>query len=158
MRMLKCLAFVPAEKIPQYFHELNKTLDEDGSKISSWFRKNYIDGNNKNGPKYKPEFWSISEAIKLNMPRTQNSLEAWHRRLKVVVGRSHLGFYHMISELSKEFIYVKTKISQMRAGQVTSIKKKNLEKNKRIKRILRNSETLDEIDFLKNIAINTMLY
>jgi len=37
-----------------------------------------------------------------HIPRTQNNIEAWHRRWECLVGESHVGVYHLIKELQKE--------------------------------------------------------
>ncbi|KAF0717639.1 Uncharacterized protein FWK35_00033597, partial [Aphis craccivora] len=36
------------------------------------------------------------------IPRTQNIVEAWHRRWSTLVGKPHVGVYTMIEELQKE--------------------------------------------------------
>lgn len=162
IRMLKSLAFVPPEEISNYFKELQKVFDKDAKTVGKWFQKNYITGNKKGrssgSPQYSPEFWSIfSSSQEANSPRTQNSVEAWHRRLKVVVGKPHIGVYQLISELSKELIVAKSQIVKMRAGKIIPLKRQNAEKNKRLHNVMQSREDADKLSFLKNIAYNISL-
>lgn len=89
IRMLKSLSFVPPENVLEYYNELNDSNnDKDFKKISAWFKQNYIRSTRKSGaPKYSPNFWCVSDGFHDNFPRTSNSIEAWHRRLKIIVGK-----------------------------------------------------------------------
>jgi len=47
---------------------------------------------------FLPELWSV---LNQNIPRTQNNIEAWHRRWECLVGELHVGVYILIKELKK---------------------------------------------------------
>lgn len=162
IRMLKSLAFVPSDEIEFYYRELKKEFDADAAKIGKWFEKNYVTGEltkrrKQTLPMYSPEFWSISDSHHENFPRTSNSVEAWHRRLKVVIGKPHIGVYLLISELSKELIVAKSRIEKMKAGIVVPKKTKMIEKNKNLSNIMKERANQDPLSFLKNIAHNIAL-
>ena len=40
--------------------------------------------------------------MELGIPRTQNSVEAWHNRWANLVGKAHVGVYTIIKEFQKE--------------------------------------------------------
>ena len=83
--MIKSLAFVPPECVLNYYNSLYNNLDNSAKIIAKWFKQNYI-GTQHKEPLYLPDFWCVANSVQENFPRTQNSVEAWHRRLKVVVG------------------------------------------------------------------------
>lgn len=91
IRMLKSLSFVPPENVLEYYNELNDSNnDKDFKKICAWFKQNYIRSTRKSGaPKYSPNFWCVSDGFHDNFPRTSNSIEAWHRRLKIIVAKKN---------------------------------------------------------------------
>lgn len=165
IRMLKSIAFVPPEEAVAYYNHLKPLLDADAKKIGKWFEKNYLTGDLSKvrrkaaapTPMYSPEFWSVCDTQKESLPRTQNSVEAWHRRLKVVVGKPHIGVYLLITELSKELIVAKTRIEKMQAGNLVQKKMKLIEKNKKISNVMKQREKQGHVDFLKNIAHNISL-
>lgn len=152
MRMLKALAFVPESELELHFNELNSTLDDNEKKIAKWLQINYISGKKKRQPSYSPSFWTVSDSRKY--PRTQNSVEAYHRRLQVISDKSHLGVYELIDNLGKEYIVVKTNIEKMNSGQRKANNRILIEKAARIKRILDTRNEMTILEFLKSISIN----
>ncbi len=42
---------------------------------------------------FPPDVWSVYENIELRFPRTQNNVEAWHRRWLTLVGRAHISLF-----------------------------------------------------------------
>lgn len=154
IRMLKSLSFIPHAEIPKYYSELSSTFQNESlQNLGFWFKKNYISGESKQmKPKYDPAFWSVVDLVKENYPRTQNSVEAWHRRLKVVVGKKHSGLYAIIKEMGKEMILVKTTLEKISSGEIISPKKSHIQKYKKIKRLMKKREEIGLIEYLKSIA------
>lgn len=154
MKMLKALAFVPVNELDAYFNDLYETFNSKEKEIGKWMKKNYI-GSERRQPSYKPNFWSVADSAKF--PRTQNSVEAYHRRLQIVSGKIHLGLYELIEELGKESIVVKTNIEKMKSGTQKTVKSSIIEKSNRIKRVINARTEMTKLDYLKNIAINLSL-
>ena len=81
--MLRSLAFLPPDEISCYYESFRNSIEDHQLKmLEDWFARNYIFSE-----KYIPEFWSVARESRKSLPRTQNSVEAWNRRLKVVVGK-----------------------------------------------------------------------
>lgn len=120
IRMLKALAFVPSDEIPQYFDELNKSIiDNDAIKIFKWMKSTYkIKNNAKKGPFFDPNFWSIEDSGRKNFPRTQNSVESWHRRLKSITGVKNAKLYELIHNLKQEMIVALNTINKIKKAKV----------------------------------------
>lgn len=155
--MIIGLAFVPPEETLEYFVALRSVMDTDGKKVCDWFNKIYVSGGRKKPtPQYSPEFWSIHDAIPLNLPRTQNSVEGWHHRLQVLIDKAHVGVY-IITELSKEAVIVKNQAENMKSGETIAPNKKNIEKEKRIKIVIAQKNELEIVAFLKKVARNVKL-
>ena len=70
--------------------------------------------------------------MRLDFPRTQNSVEAWHRRLKIVVGKRHSGLYKLIEDLGKELIVTKSILGKLESGEAFKKIIKNIKKSKRL--------------------------
>src|SRR6185295_6091808 len=49
-------------------------------------------------PLFLPDFWSVADNINNAFPRTQNSVEAWHRRWETLIGGAHVGVFKIIQE------------------------------------------------------------
>lgn len=141
----------------KYYDSLLSIIDDANVlKLAAWFEKNYV----RDNCKYPPEFWAVydsSKATKEAFPRTQNNVEAWHRRLKVLVGRSHAGLYKIIKDLSEELFAAKAEAERAKNGERLKKKRKSILKSKQMKRILKKRTYLSHIGFLKRISKNIAL-
>lgn len=155
--MLKALAFLPHDEVSEYYNQFYSTLeDEDTKQFCSWFERNYIARDNSQ-PKYPPKFWSVHNESNIAFPRTQNSIEAWHRRLKVIVGKRNSGLYKLINDLKGELVCAKAQLAKIQNGHKISQTKKAVKANNRIKRITKKRLILRHVSFLKRIAKNLII-
>lgn len=53
-------------------------------------------------PLFPTHMWSVYENNNLGFPRTQNKVEAWHRRWNTLVGNTHVGVYKIINHIKNE--------------------------------------------------------
>lgn len=149
---MKCLAFVPSNEVLDYYNEFyNHLEDADSKSLTKWFFENYVDEKSR---QYSPEFWSVFESTANTecFPRTQNSVEAWHRRLRVVVGKKNAGLYKIINDLGRELVMAKHQIEKAANGDYISKKRKYVLRNRRIRAILRRREDTDMCDYLHRLA------
>ncbi|CAF2374898.1 unnamed protein product [Rotaria sp. Silwood2] len=112
IRHIPALAFLSPLEIPDAFDELKVILPSDAEPIIQWFENNYAHRRIKrilrNGrvqrhnPLYPPEMWSVFDNIEFVFRRTQNKVEAWHRRWKTLIARAHVGTFTMIKQIQKE--------------------------------------------------------
>ena len=96
VRMLKALAFVPSRDISKYYL----------LKLCEW----YVKGSYR--PKYPASFCSVYYDSNKSYTRTQNSVETWHRKLKL-----WLGLYHLIRQLGNEVVVAVNTISKRANGE-----------------------------------------
>ncbi|CAB4441926.1 unnamed protein product [Rhizophagus irregularis] len=78
------------EYLSQTFDELRAIMLEEANSIMEWFEIYYICGRirrtTRSGniirfdPLFSPSIWSVTDNIEYTFPRTQNVVEAWHRR------------------------------------------------------------------------------
>ena len=91
-------------------------------------------------------------------PRTQNFVEAWHRRWEVLVGGTHVGIFKMITEIQKEQNRVKLETESILRGLPRKLpKKKDRERESRIQVIYNDRDNRPVLDFLRGIAHNLSL-
>ncbi|KFD45270.1 hypothetical protein M513_13854 [Trichuris suis] len=58
-------------------------------------------------------------------PRSQNSVEAWHRRWESLVGGPHVGLYRMIEEFRREQRHVHNECEPMYTNRYPSLAREN---------------------------------
>lgn len=174
IRHLIALAYLPPEDIPNAFNLLkDKVLPQDSSteNIIQWFETTYVKGkqtsrtstDNKltiytTPPLFSPDIWSVHYNNEHNLPRTQNSVEAWHRRWNSLLNNKKIGLYSTIKELKKEQIAVNIQIERAEAGAPgPSPKKKNRDSQNAISHFIEQRNSMTVLKFLKGIASNTYL-
>ena len=111
IRQMAALAFLPASDIEAAWLTLKDTIPEEGIQVVNYFDENYVRGKvrrvlqgqeMRSPPLFPPSLWSVHDRMELGVPRTQNKVEAWHRRLEILVGSAHVGIFKLITELQKE--------------------------------------------------------
>lgn len=157
IRMLKSLAFVPPEEVNEYYSELYDSIhDKDWIKIANYFKKNYI-SNQNSGSRYDPNFWCIGDARSELFPRTQNTIEGWHNRLRVLIGKKNCGLYAIINELRKELINAINKVEKIKVGEYPAMKKINKIKHKKMRRVIKKRERTQKLEYLKSVSTHISL-
>ncbi|KHJ43401.1 hypothetical protein D918_06636 [Trichuris suis] len=69
---------------------------------------------------FSPSMWSVYESMREGYPRTQNSVEACHRRWETVVGKAHMSVYRLVEEFRKEQQCVDTECERILRGELSA--------------------------------------
>ncbi|CAG8603456.1 4916_t:CDS:1, partial [Dentiscutata erythropus] len=92
---ISTLAFLPPNEIPAALSAIKNGMPDEANNLVNWFEENYVLGRERhsrgrpiirngiilrNNLLFPPELWSITDNIEHALPRTQNSVESWHRR------------------------------------------------------------------------------
>ena len=90
-RQLECLAFVPPKDVIHAFKYISSNAPNSFKEMLTYFEKYYI-GNLKRGsqnqrkiPMFPIKIWSVYNRVLAGEPRTNNSLEAWHKQFEVKI-------------------------------------------------------------------------
>ncbi|XP_059175689.1 uncharacterized protein LOC131955549 [Physella acuta] len=125
MRQIAALAFLPSAEIPEAFNELKNIFPPNTAELVKWFDETYVCGRVRllNArevrvpPLFPPEFWSVHDNHVHGIPRTQNTVEGWHRRWQVIVGKDHPGVFCLLNKLKQEQGRVEVEIEAWRASK-----------------------------------------
>ena len=168
MRHIPALAFLPPDEIPAAFDELRDNISLEANGIIRWFEDNYVYGRirrtSRNGniirspPLFPPDFWSVADNIDNAFPRTQNTIEKWHRRWKTVVGLAHVSVFRIIQEIQKEQNHVQHEIeSIVRGAPRPTQRRQAYMREMRIQTVFNNRSNRSLMEFLRGIAHNMSL-
>uniref|UniRef100_A0A5S6Q519 Uncharacterized protein n=1 Tax=Trichuris muris TaxID=70415 RepID=A0A5S6Q519_TRIMR len=147
IRCLYALAFLGEDEIPEGFDALMARVPEAARGLMEWFEKVCA---------IPPHLWSVRECVVDALPRTQNNVEAWHRRWENLVGSAHVGVYRIVQEIEKEQRKVDVECHRIEQGQLPRRRNGN---------VLRREEELlgiisergwrpDVVEYLRAIAHN----
>jgi len=80
--------------------------------MRTWGRPNNVPS--RNPPLFSPGIWSVSNRVRLELPRTTNTAESWHRKLNRLTSPHPGKNYIFIFLFHKYFIlYILFRASQM---------------------------------------------
>ena len=94
-------------------------------------------GRRRKGPRYGTNLWNQCESVKNDLPRTNNSVEGWHRGYQF--GRRNVTIWMVFEAFKKDQCLTKKTIIDLKSGRnLEPPRKKFASYNKRISRIVQN--------------------
>lgn len=164
VRQLAALAFVPEEDVLRSFEELIQSEYfienyDDLQEVIDYFEDTWIGRLQNNLTRRHPLFpikiWNCHSASKQGLPKTNNSVEGWHRGFSTLLGVSHPTLWKFIDDLKREQKLNELKIEQYIAGQHPPKSRKIYRDTaQKIEDLVYDYENRDLIDFLRGIAHN----
>ena len=105
-------------------------------------------------PLFPHEVWNINSPINNYLPRTNNSVEGFNRKMQSAVGACHPNLWRFLNVLKREYGLMNIVIDQSLGGHATETsRKKYRDSNARIYNIVADYGT-DSLEFLRGIAQN----
>ena len=161
--MLPALAFLPAGNVIEGFEELVDTIrilyDDVADDLLQYFEDTYMGRYRRNAPRRPPifaiNFWNMFNRTDDELPRTNNSVEGWHRSFQGHVSACHPVFWKFLSVLQKEENMIRISIVQHFAGHpAPPPRQRYLDSSRRILRILDDYPDRQRLQYLRAIAHN----
>lgn len=164
MKHLSALAFVPTAHVTEAFDALiaEHTIPAAAREILDYMEDTWIGRITRDGrrqPIFPLELWNCAESVLNDLPRTNNSVEAWHRGFEALTTSHHENLWRCISYFQKSHDSVAVTVEQYVAGQAPPAKKKKYtDVNNRLKNIVNQFQEFetdaDAIEYLRGIAHN----
>ncbi|KAL8580683.1 hypothetical protein ACOMHN_004725 [Nucella lapillus] len=127
---------------------LDADTDETLSDFTAYFERR------RRRPKFDVTMWNVYNRVGDNLPRTNNSVEGWHRAFDQRMSVTHPTLGRLVSKLRKEQASTKLMLEQ-RAMGVRMRKNKQYEVvNTRLQALVARYAQEDVLVFLKAVAHN----
>ncbi|KAB0805437.1 hypothetical protein PPYR_02407 [Photinus pyralis] len=102
-KMVISLVFVPLDDLDGFVEELGQELPQELQPLLDWFEDNYMGrlnrrGNGRRRPLFPPETWNLYDRVLNDQDRTNNHVEAAHRRIQTELGVHHPTTWKFIDE------------------------------------------------------------
>lgn len=156
VRQLVALAFLTPPEIPNAFAAIRSDFDARGTAFINWFATNYVQGRaagrGHRQPRFPPSMWSVADLMDAGLPRSQNSLEAWHRRFGSLADNKHLGVLKCIEIFRDEAHSVAIQIERLEAGIASNVGAALSKREERIKAVYQDKANRSTIDFLRSLS------
>ena len=119
LRMLCAIAFLPPTDVIQGFEELVNEIrniySDKVDKILDYFEDNFIYRFRRN-PSFALDLWNMFNRTDDELPRTNNSVEGWHRSFQGHASTCHPVFWKFLSILRNEESLIRVSIIQYLTG------------------------------------------
>jgi len=98
----------------------------------------------------------MHDRVNDGLPRTNNSVEAWHRSFQQTADCHHPSVYKLVDQFRKEQDHVEQMVERFRSGyrQPEASKSKYMKLNRRLMALTPTYGTIPLIDYLRGIANN----
>ena len=163
MRVVATLAFVLPQDVIASFDllcdQIRLTYGDDADRVLDYFEDNYIGRFQSSAqcraPIFLIETWNMFHRTHQEMPRTNNSIEGWHRRFGSNLTVAHPGFWKFFNALKREKNLLRVDILQADGGhQPLAQRRRYVDCNARIIAIVDDYPNRDRMNFLRNIGHN----
>ncbi|RNA40552.1 hypothetical protein BpHYR1_045116 [Brachionus plicatilis] len=157
--MVQALAFVPVNDVVQAFKIIEGQSNEKFKLIISYFEKCYIGRLKENSksirvvPRFPIPSWNLHERILNNLPRTTNSVEAWHGAI-TNDEKSHLKFNQLIDKLKTEQSHTENNLVKIKAGEIVEKPVEQKKKDSRLKVVQKSYKRDNLLEYLSNLCLN----
>ena len=116
----------------------------------TYFQDTWLLGN------FQPSVWNVFETTG---PRTNNHLEGWHNRLKIIVGKPHPNVYEIVEVFQKEQLSVEVSLAQL-AVRVRPPRraKKTIEKERKLTELKQRfqDQAISLHDYVAGVSAHSM--
>ncbi|KAL3877189.1 hypothetical protein ACJMK2_034930 [Sinanodonta woodiana] len=112
--------------------------------------------NRRSDPRFALANWNIHNRDAENLPRTNNSVEAWHRAFQQTLDCNHPSVYKLINHFRLEQYHIEIELESHLAGvnQPEASKNKYVQLNRRLQAIVSTYANDSMMDYLRGIVHN----
>ena len=147
-----------AEAWTQFSTKYEKELPGD---IVKYFVKTYVgvQGSGRNGrgrvdPMYPHELWNVYDRTLNGIPRTTNSVEAFHSAFNNSVTNANPTIWKLLDGLHQEDSLGKLKLGQHHSGEPEDKKEQREQKERRLQNLLKSYNPNDKLKFITAVSKN----
>lgn len=161
LRLLPALAFVPEQSVVEAFERLcdKNVFPCEVQPVVDYFEDTWIGRLQRRNHRRTPHFphcmWNCFDGVLEGLPKTNNSIEGWHRGFETQIAADHPNIWKFIDGIQREQSLNYLKIEQLVSGQQDPVpRKKYRDCSERIARLVQNFDRDNLCDYLRGIAHN----
>ncbi len=157
-RMIPAIAFVHPDDVVESFELLQDEIPEELQPIMDYFEDTFIGRpgrRRRRGPTFPPAIWNVYSRVEAGLPRTNNNIEGWHRRMDASAGCHHPNIWVFLDILKKEEALNRITVIQTLAGQGPPPQRRTYRNiTQRLQTLVGDYENRGRLDFLRGVAHN----
>ena len=97
-------------------------------------------------PLFSKTIWNVKQRLESGLPKTNNHIEGWHRRIQSSVGESHPTLWKFLS-------IIRIEMAKLTTGEPAAPQRNKYKKtNEKILKISRNYQEYSILEYMKKIS------
>ncbi|CAF3449814.1 unnamed protein product [Rotaria socialis] len=139
VNQIAALAFLQPNDVSQGFDDLYNSLPQMLHLLLDYFEGTYVGRNRTQGrakPMFEIELRNMHQRTTDRLMRTNNSAEAWHRRLSSIMQCQHPTLWSFINNLKNEDHYIHCQLIKLNCGEKVEPNKKCLNYSARLRHLI----------------------
>lgn len=156
-KMLLALSYIPERDVQFAFEIITEKFPEELRSIVEYWESTYV-GRRLLGlpPRFPISIWNMFSRLQDHLPRTNNSLEAWHNSFQKSVDCHSPSIFKLINKLQVEQQHVMNNVTRYRAGfRVKECQHSKYALRARRLRTLATEYSFAQVeDYLEAVALN----
>lgn len=160
LKMLLALSFVPENDVQFALEIITEDFPEQLQPITEYWECNYVGRRLHNiAPRFPIETWNMFNRVSSSLPKSNNSLEAWHNSFQRALDCQHPSIFRLLDRLNKEQCYVETQVARYRAGfrAPEGANSRYVQQRRRLQVLIRGYSFRLVKEYLQNVAMNLAL-
>ena len=159
VKMVLALSFVPSVDVTDAFEMLVESSPREMEIVFDYWEDNYIGRQRRNrraAPLFAIDQWNVRDRVTDGLPRTNNSVEGWHRSFQQTIDCHHPSVFKLIGQFRKEQDKVEIEIARFQAGnrQPEASKAKYVQLIRRLRNLVPTYDDTECLEYLRRIAYN----
>lgn len=156
VKNLVALAFVPVPQVKVYYRQVLDTIpDVSGiDEVVDYFERQYIEKRGGRPATIPIQWWNQHQRIMAGLPRSNNSIEAWHSQLSSVLVMAKPSPWKFIDLLREEFKYQSVRLRAQERGDKFKSRKDYREQETRLVHSVKQFEEKAPLEYLRIISYN----
>lgn len=158
-KMLVALAFVPPEDVAEAFDELCENCPAPLQPLYDYWEDTYV-GRRRRIRRAIPTFnivmWNVRDRVLQGLPRTNNSVEGWHRAFQQTVDCQHPTVLKLVEHFRREQDLTEQRVERFLSGDVSQPASKNkyVRLTRRLLTLVEAYGTRPRNEFLRGVSHN----
>ena len=104
-------------------------------------------------PLFSKTIWNVKQRLDSGLPKTNNHVEGWHRRIQSSVGESHPTLWKFLSILKDEQRINRIEMAKLTTGEPAAPQRNKYKKtNEKLLKISRNHQEYSILEYMKIIS------
>lgn len=156
-KMLLALSYIPEKDVQFALEVICENFPDELKPVVEYWEDNYVGKRINNiKPRFSINLWNQYERVASDLPKTNNSLEAWHNSLQKGLNCQHPHIYKLINQLKKEQKSSEIFITRYRSGfrKKESLNNKYVQLKNRLKTLVQTYAFSNVEKYLQSVAHN----